>query len=128
MMPYENICSDLSLTSDNFPELSPAPYRDELDEKSKIILTYRCLLRAQRLKQRKRSLIFAFYLGQLIENNNFSAKEMKKIISEYYYLVAVRIYYIFESNPALLELSQITTLTMVRRLSSNEYHSLVMEI
>ena len=128
MTPYEVICRDLTLLEENIPELSPPPYDDVIDEKAKVILIYHCLTRAQRLKQRKRSLVYAFYLGKLIETNEFSAKDMKKIISDHYYQTSIRTYYLFESNPGLIECSQETTLTTIRRLTSSEYRSLVLEI
>ena len=128
MTPYEIICQDLSLEMDNSLELSPAPYTDEIDERAKVSLTYRCLLRAQRLKQQKRSLVYTFHLRKLIEVNEFSAKEMKRLLTDHYYIVAIRTYYIFETNPCLIELSQNTSLTTICKLSSSEYRSLVIEI
>ena len=69
MTPYETICRDLSSEDENYLELSASPYTNEMDAYGKFSLTYRCLLRAQRLKQRKRSLTYAFYLEKLIEIN-----------------------------------------------------------
>ena len=128
MTPYETICRDLSSEDENHLELSAPPYTNEMDAYGKFSLTYRCLLRAQRLKQRKRSLTYAFYLGKLIETNEISTKEAKKLISDHYYQTSIRTYYIFETNSGLIESSQETTLTIICRLTSNEYRSLTLEI
>ena len=89
MTPYETICRDLSSEEENHLELSTPPYTNEMDVYGKFSLTYRCLLRAQRLKQRKRSLTYAFYLGKLIETNEISTKETKKLISDHYYQTSI---------------------------------------
>src|SRR6185437_3442512 len=119
MTLYETICCDLSSEDENHLELSAPPYTNEMDAYGKFLLTYHyLLLRAQRLKQRKKSLTYAFYLKKLIETNEISTKEAKKLISDHYYQTSIRTYYIFETNPGLIESSQETTLTIIRRLTS----------
>ena len=91
-------------------------------------MTYNCLLRAQRLKHRISVLVFAFYLEQLIENRGMSKRACKQIISEYFYIAAVRVYYIFELNLAQILATKATTLIMVRKLRQREFQKLTLEL
>ena len=58
-------------------EFSLPPYNNNADKNTKLSITYRCLLRAKRLKQRKKILIYAYYLGKLIKTYEVTAKEAK---------------------------------------------------
>ena len=64
MSSYSIILQDLSIRRNNTQTIQPPPYTDQMDIKTKIEITYNCLLRAQRLKHRISALVFAFYLGQ----------------------------------------------------------------
>ena len=68
------------------------------------------------------------YLGQLIEEREISKGSCKQIISEYFYNVAVRVYYIFELNPAQILATKATTLIMVRKLRQKEFQKLTLEL
>ena len=48
--------------------LSP-PYVDDLTDRAKIEALYRFLLRAKKRKHHKQTLIYAYYLGQLMESD-----------------------------------------------------------
>ena len=124
---YERILQDLSYEQLEDVEIYPPPYNENMDEKAKISIVYQCLLRALRVKQRKKSLIYAYYLGQLIESG-MQRKKVKQIITDHYYLTSIRIYYIFEFNPMQIESTKEMTVSMVRQLSSKEFKTLVIEL
>ncbi|GES88278.1 hypothetical protein GLOIN_2v1478891 [Rhizophagus clarus] len=125
---FQRVCEDLSNIGQVNIELMGPPYNETMDDKSKISITYKCLLRAQRLKQRKTALTYAFYLGKLIESCPIIQKLAKKDISDHYYQTAIRTYYIFEINSFQIMGTQEITLSMIRRLTSQQYHSLIIEI
>ena len=85
MTPYEIVLQDLLLDGDSSQEMQNVPYSSDMDEKMKILVTYRCLLRAQRLRQRISALIFAYFLGQLIEQKELTKKQIRQVVSEHYY-------------------------------------------
>ncbi|PKC67561.1 hypothetical protein RhiirA1_393644 [Rhizophagus irregularis] len=128
MTPYEIVLQDLLTEGNSFHELQDESYSDEMDDKTKIHVTYRCLLRAQRLKQRIPVLVFAYFLGQLIEQKELTKKQVRQIVSEYYYWISVRVYYIFETNPIQIYCTVNTTVNLIRSLRQNEIKQLVLEI
>ncbi|EXX54357.1 hypothetical protein GLOIN_2v1487088 [Rhizophagus irregularis DAOM 181602=DAOM 197198] len=99
-----------------------------MDDKTKIHVTYRYLLRAQRLKQRIPALVFAYFLGQLIEQKELTKKQVRQIVSEHYYWISVHVYYIFETNPIQIYCTINTTVNLIRSLKQNEIKQLVLEI
>ena len=107
--------------------LSP-PYIDNLSDRAKIDALHRFLLRAIKRRHRKQTLTYAYYLGQMIENDPVIGKYARRIVSEHYFVTSVRTYYIFETCPQQIERTQVTTLNMIRRLRVDEYTSLVSEI
>ena len=86
------------------------------------------LIESTTTQTKKKSINICFHLGEIIEANELSAKQCKKIVSDYYYLTSIRTYYIFESSPLQIEKTLSTTLSLIRRLLSEEYRSLVLEI
>ena len=128
MSTYEIVLQDLLIEGNSTQELQDEPYSNEMDDKTKIHITYRCLLRAQRLKQRIPALIFAYFLGQLIEQKDLSKKQVRQIVSEHYYWIAVRVYYIFETNPIQIYYTVNTTVNVIRSLKQYEVKQLVLEI
>src|ERR1043165_3284941 len=128
MTPYEIICQELASEISINGELTPPPYNENANEIDKLTITYRYLLRAQRVKQRKKALVYAYYLGKIIEANNLPIRTPKQIISEHYYQTSIRVYYIFELNPHQIEQTTSITLSLIRKLTSVEYRSLVIEL
>ena len=96
---YQIIVNDLMEAEENNQLFSETPYLTEMSYKEKLNVTYDCLKRAVRLKQRISSLVFSYFLGQLIENKESSKREIKQIVTEHYYIIAIRTYYLFEFNP-----------------------------
>ena len=128
MTPYEIVLQDLITEGNSSHELQDEPYSDEMDDKTKIHVTYRCLLKAQRLKQRIPALVFAYFLGQLIEQKELTKKQVRQIVSEHYYWISVRVYYIFETSPTQIYCTINTTVNLIRSLKQNEIKQLVLEI
>ena len=128
MTPYEIVLQDLLIEGNSSHELQDKPYSDEMDDKTKIHVTYQCLLRAQRLKQRIPALVFAYFLGQLIEQKELTKKQVRQIVSEHYYWISVRVYYIFETSPTQIYCTVNTTVNLIRSLKQNEIKQLVLEI
>jgi hypothetical protein len=73
-------------------------------------------------------LIFAFYLEKLIKSKEISKKDCRKIISEHFWIIAIRTYYIFEVNPAQIYATIETSTAMIRRLSQLEFRKLTLEL
>src|SRR5271154_3498286 len=113
---FQLISQDLCEENNLQQTLQDPPYLDELDFGEKIKITYDCLLRAIRLKQRISSLIFAYFLGQLIERKELSKCIMKQIITEHYYIIAVKTYYIFEINPQQIYATKFMSTSLIRKL------------
>ncbi|PKY33541.1 hypothetical protein RhiirB3_452524 [Rhizophagus irregularis] len=128
MTPYKIVLQDLLIEGNSSRELQDEPYSDEMDDKTKIHVTYRCLLRAQQLKQRIPALVFAYFLGQLIEQKELTKKQVRQIVSEHYYWISVRVYYIFETSPTQIYCTVNTTVNLIRFLKQNEIKQLVLKI
>ncbi len=77
MTPYEIICQEVALIENETKEFSPPPYNSNANENTKLSITYQCLLRAKRLKQCKKILIYTYYLGKFIEIHEVIAKKVK---------------------------------------------------
>jgi hypothetical protein len=128
MTPYDIILQDLFIEEEIQQELPEIPYTYEMNTESKIKVTYRCLLRAQRLKQRTSALVFAYFLGQLIEEKELVKKQIRKIMSEHYYIMSIRTYYIFEVNPRQIFATRNTTVNLIMQLRQQDMNRLTVEI
>jgi hypothetical protein len=93
-------------------------YKDKVDK------TYRLLMRAASLRQRQRTLIYAFFLGELLGNSKISKQqksEAKQWISSYYFSTSVQVFHIFETDVSQIYRTKRLTLTNIARLSKDEY-------
>ena len=113
------------MTNQTFSEML---YINELDYMEKLSVTYSSLKRAVRLKQRIPSLVYAYFLGQLIESTESSKREIKRVVSEHYYIIAIRTYYLFEFNPQHIYNTKLMTIMNVRKLKQEEFKQLVIEL
>src|ERR1043165_8940206 len=128
MTPYDIILQDLFIEEEIQQELPEIPYTYEMNTESKIKVTYRCLLRAQRLKQRTSALVFAYFLGQLIEEKELVKKQIRKIMSEHYYIMSIRTYYIFKANPRQIFATRNTMVNLIMQLRQQDMSRLTVEI
>ncbi|GBC00598.1 hypothetical protein RclHR1_03900015 [Rhizophagus clarus] len=85
-------------------------------------------IKSTTVKITKNSIDLCFLFGKLIESCPIIQKLAKKDISDHYYQTAIRTYYIFEINSFQIMGTQEITLSMIRRLTSQQYHSLIIEI
>jgi len=122
------ILNDITREEPFDAEIMTLPYIEEMADKEKIEVLHRLLLRAIKKGFRKQTLTYAYYLGQLIESDPVIGKRARRIVSEYYFVVSVRTYYIFEMCPQQIARTQMMTLSMIRRLKKPEYRSLMSEI
>ena len=127
MSYYITILQDL-IEEEETQELQAPPYSEEMEVQEKIKVTYQYFLRARRLKQRIPFLIFAYFLGQLIEANDISKRKCKQIVTDHYYHIAVRTYYIFEVKPAQIYVTKNTSIPMIRKLKQSEFKQLTLEL
>ncbi|CAG8836321.1 7237_t:CDS:1, partial [Cetraspora pellucida] len=108
-------------------KIIPPSYEQSSKLQNKIITLWRGLARAGRLKNRINALIYAFYLGQLLETVTKTERtKCYKLLTRYFISVSVRTYYIFEK----LGIEQIyrtstMNLRMISRLGSEEFQNLV---
>lgn len=95
---YLLISADLTEIEPIDPTVPPPPYNSSTSAAARIKIIFRQLLRAKRLHNRVSTLEYAFYIGQLIENELTPAQRttVKSSLTAYYYRVCVWTYYIFE--------------------------------
>ena len=127
-MSFTLILQDLLTENNSEVQLQSPPYDDNMDVKLKMKLTYNCLLRVSKLGHRVSSLIFAFYLGKLIESKELSKKNCRQIISEHFWIIAIRTYYIFETRPQQMYATTDTSTTIIRHLKQTEFRKLTLEL
>jgi hypothetical protein len=125
---YQSILTELTTVSTNTSPAPLCPY-DPLGEWTlQLISVYRLLLRAKRTRHRINTLIYAYYLGQLLENAESPAQRTSGLqtLTKYYAGVAVRTYYIF-SKWDISQVYHTTTLTLrnISQLKFAEYQLLI---
>lgn len=127
---YQEILNDLNklLKSSpvNIKTVFP-PYEQSSKLQNKIITLWRSLARARRLKNRINALVYAFYLGQLLETVTKPERTMcNKLLTRYFITVSVRTYYIFEKlGVEQIYRTSTVNLRMISRLGSREFQNLV---
>ncbi|CAG8802858.1 13408_t:CDS:1, partial [Cetraspora pellucida] len=91
----------------------------------KIKVIFRRLKRARKLN-RIHTLVYAFYLGEILENACGKKKYNDKGLSRYYAEVSVRVYYLFQ-KAGVKRIYQTTklTLTTISKLTAAEFQQLV---
>jgi hypothetical protein len=89
------------------------PYTNEMDYLTKIQVTFWCLLCIQKFKQKKSALAFAYFIRQLIETRKLPKRCIRQIITEYFYIIAVQIYYIFEIRLTQIYNTEQTTINTI---------------
>lgn len=127
---YVIIYGDLLEIDPAYPSFPHQPYSPNEKYTDKIQRTYNLLIRAASLRQRLRTLAYAFFLGELICGPNttkIQRLEAKQLISAYYYSTTTRLYRIFELNKLQLYRTKQMTLYNVSKLLSAEYQMLCSE-
>ena len=122
---FEIVFNDLWEEFPEKVELYSLPDMANMEIRMKIFAMNRLIKRALRMKNRKLALLNTFYLGQMIESDDVFKYVAKQKLSSYYYVAAVRTYYIFEMSPEQIMRTRRTTLKNIRDLKAQEFGSLV---
>ena len=113
MTDFNLILQDLLSTDDLLTELPGIPYPDNVTVETKVDILYGYLLRARKIKQRISSLIYAYLIGQIITSRETTKTKIREIISEHFYIVSLRTYYIFEAEPRKIYNTKYTSIAMI---------------
>ncbi|CAG8623618.1 19792_t:CDS:1 [Gigaspora rosea] len=129
---YLKIMTALSETHPEDVIVPPVPY-DLYDTmmtiEDRVDITFQALLKSTRQRKKQNSLVYAFYLGQLLEVFTKLPAErtmLKSHLTKYYALAATRTYYIFErwGMEQIMRTSKISLRT-ITDLSQDEYQILI---
>jgi hypothetical protein len=104
------------------------PYTLNMTIDEKVRRTYRSLLKARRVKNRILTLLNAFFLGQLLNDDISPAQRTLQCqtMTTHYHQSATRIYYLFETfGIQKIIATQTLTLTLIRKLRSSEFQDLL---
>ena len=127
---YVIIFSELLEMDPTYPTFPHQPYNSDEGYTDKIQRTYNLLIRAASLRQRLRTLAYAFFLGELICGPNTTKIQRsgaRQLISAYYYSTTTRLYRIFELDKLQLYQTKQMMLYNVSKLLSTEYQMLCPE-
>jgi hypothetical protein len=114
-LPFEVVCC-------------PKPYTEEMTWEDKFNALYDSLERTRRLGSRILQLSMAFYLEQFLEVEVSAAMRTHYVqkLSYHYRITVTRVYYLFKlAGPNQLMRMKYTSLTLIRRLSLQEYQALL---
>lgn len=104
------------------------PYSQEEKYEHKVQMTYWKLLRSAKSRRRILTLIYAFYLGQLIDGDSVTKSQnikARQLVSEYYFKASKRVFRLFEEDPAQIYRTKTITLSTLTQISHDDYISLV---
>lgn len=125
---YNTIYADLIIETPSNVDILSMPNVNNLSERKQIETLQQFISRSNNRKNRKQTLLYTYYLGQLMETSPELSKMGRRILSRHYYVTAIRTYYIFEFNPEQIMRTQNTTLGTIRKLKKEEYMSLLSEV
>lgn len=122
------ILEDLLATTPEFVQVTPIPYDLLQPIENQVLQTYRYMQRAIRMKNRILSLVYAYYLGELLEGivNRSQQSYLNQHLTKYHLTGCRRTYSLFErSGIEQIWRTRHTTLTMITKLKFSEYQLLV---
>ena len=125
---YDLILDELLEDTPENVIVTPPPYDPTADIDTRIMSTYQRLQRSARCKDRCMILVYAYYLGELIENtlNRHYHGYLVNQISKYYSVTSRRTYYLFEKQGiAQIYRTRRLKLRMIYNLKSTEYQLLI---
>ena len=117
-MNIQQIEDDLLEVLPEHPGELIIPYEltDTLERKFRIL--NRSLKRSIRLKNRQMSLIYAYFLGKLLEEEN--GKDYKKEITTHYEVMCRNTYDLFEEYPEQMLQTKLITVQKIKALKKGE--------
>jgi hypothetical protein len=122
---FNIILNDLLLTTPEEVIIPEIPDVQVLDSKMKVHAMARFIRRALRMKNRKKSLWFAYYFGEMVESDEALRRIAKHELSGYYFTCIVRTYYLFEFCPEQIGRTQKMQLSNIRSLTADDYRRLI---
>jgi len=128
MNAYQNILADLLQECPPSDVCYPVPYEPQASLEDKFIALNNALERSKRYGDRIMQLVSAFYMGRFLEKEAQSLRgHYAQRLSHHYRVTVSRVYFIFEiPGVGRLMKTTNTTMTLIRRLSFDEYQSLVL--
>jgi hypothetical protein len=130
MATYTILVEDLLQNTPEDVDVAPAPYDLLQTTELQLLNTYQKLQRASRRRNRILTLVYAYYLGELLESIPSRTQRSYLIsqITPYYYQASIRVYSIFvKSGISQIYRTRSTTLRLIRNMSSSDYLSLTQE-
>ena len=129
MTPIGNLyLEELLETTPETVNVTPRPYDSLCTPESQVLITYRLLQRSARRKDRIMTLLYAYYLGEIIENTIHRPHQryLNSQVSKYYSITSRRLYNLFEKSGVeqILRTKKIT-LIMVSKLKFTDYQFLI---
>jgi hypothetical protein len=124
---FQDISEDLTqATIDETMNINP-PYTEDMTNNLKFEHLLRALLRAKKLRHRTLLLLNAYHIGRFLEKD-LELKERPKFTKQltyHYQIVCSRMYFLFEFlDPKAIFGMKKTSLTMIRKLTTQEYQDL----
>ena len=117
--PLEILILDIQEQSSSVDHNMVPPYDESMDVTEKFNITFIMLKRSIKLKLRINTLIYAFYLGKLINEQDLMVNHLDyySILSQHYIRLAKATFDIFEPHPDQIAKTKIISLRNIRFLS-----------
>lgn len=127
MAVYTLFVQDLMCTTPENVDVTPAPFDLLQTFELQILTTYQKLQRSARRRDRIMTLVYAYYLGEILENitNRSQRSYLNSHITKYYSLASRRIYLLFE-KPGIEQIyrTRSTTLRLIYQMPHSDFLSL----
>ena len=128
MATYLLIAQELAEDQPETITVTPALYNLTQTPEMQVLLTYQRLQRLAKRKDRLMTLVYAFYLGELLENNpnRPHRRYLNSQVSSYYSLASRRTYNLFEqAGVEQIYRTKSVTLRQIGKLPSTEFYLLI---
>jgi hypothetical protein len=124
---YTILLQDFSYDTPEDIDVIPSPSNILQTPETQVLHTYQKLQRSARRHDRIMTLVYAYYLGEILENN-FSRSQRSYLnshISKYYSLSSRRTYYLFEKvGVQQIYRTRSTTLSLIYRMKQSDFLAL----
>lgn len=130
MAAYSILVQELLYDTPDNIDVAPAPYDLLQTSELQILNTYQKLQRFARRKDRIMSLVYAYYLGELLENNTNRRHRsyLNSYITKYYSLSSRRTYYLFEKTGIQqIYRTHATTLRLIYQMPRSDFLALTQD-
>ncbi|CAG8639296.1 5149_t:CDS:1, partial [Cetraspora pellucida] len=127
MLSLNEIIVDITAHVPDDVNITPPPFNKSHDLVTAVTLAYLLLSRTMRLRNRIKTLVYAYYIGMLFANVTSDQRtQMCRTLTPHYYLMAIKIYDVFAPRGVhqIYETSRVTFQDF-RRITSEEAWQLV---